>query len=567
MRINWPLFLLGGGLALGFLWPFHVDPIPSFSSEWITGMGLLMAVLWLLRGPVSIWRFPRILTFVAPVALLLVSQLMTGRLAFPENGVFGLVFMLAAVLTGLVVSTARTADANDSAVYLFWALWAAGMVSGLSALAQWVGWDRFLQPFVFPMDAVALRGRPTGNIAQPNLLSTLCALGMVASGWLGLRRTAPGWLALGSALFMAFIVGLTGSRTAILFVPVMLAALYWHVVRSGQPKTGRRWALLLVPMSVIGAHFMVPFLTGVIGSGLVSQEVRALNMGSESRQQLWVIGLAALQDAGWWGHGFGNFTRSVVFNGAKLGLEDTGLAHHSHNVFLQLGIDFGWAGLFLVLLLSVGHVFKNRLYRGLTDERVAAMAGVLILLIHSQLEFPLWYLHFWLVFIWMLVVADVDLVEIGQARLVRNGMTAVVVGGLMFGAWLYHDYWQTHRKMLPLFSNDPQGQMASAEDIRRWTLFSSYDEYMHHMFGVLRFPLSQTEIAKRRSATERHAYPLALIRMAVIEVLLGDNVRAARYLDALKSMHPQFQGEIKPQFDGACQAFQNKALCDFAKTL
>lgn len=567
MRINRPLCLLGGGLALGFAWPFHVDPIPSFSSEWLTGMGLLMAALSLLRGSVSDWRFPRILTFIGLIAIFLVAQLVIGLQAFPENGIFGLVFMLAAVLTGLVVSSARTLGADDSSAYLFWTLWLAGTVSGLTAMAQWVGLDRFLDPFVFPMDAVALRGRPTGNIAQPNLLSTLCALGMLASGWLGIQQKLPGWLALGSALFLAFIIGLTGSRTAILFVPVMLAALYWHIVHSRLPRTAWRWTLLLVPLAVIVAHFMVPILTGLIGSGLVSKEVRLLNMGSDSRAQLWTIGLSALQDAGWWGHGFGNFTRSVVFIGPRLGLEDTGIAHHSHNLFLQVGVDLGWACLFLVLLLSVGHVFKSRLLHQLTSERVAAIAGILILLIHSQLEFPLWYLHFWMVFVWLLAVADVDLVKIRRADLMRKGVVTVVLGGLIFGAWLYHDYWQTHRKMLPLFANDPQGQMASAADTRRWTLFSSYDAYMHHMFGVLALPLSPLEIAERRKATERHAYPLALIRMAVIEVLIGQNSRAMMYLQALKSMHPQFQGEVKPQFDGACEAFQNKALCDFSRTL
>lgn len=569
MRSSSPFLVLGGALTLGFLWPFRVNPIPSFSGEWLVGMGVVLTLLATLHQRAIVIRWPRIVAGFLPLMLIILLQWMSGRFAYPEHAVFGLLFLLTGVLTATIVSSLKGTDSESNeraALFLHSFLMASAVLSACTALAQWLGWDRFLSPFVFPMEAVAQRGRPTGNIAQPNLLATLCGLGMVSVGWLGLQKKLPAWGASSSALFLAFAIGLTGSRTALLFVPCLMLALVWYLLQS-ETAQRRHWLGVLLPLAIVVAHFAVPFLSPLLGSTLISTEVRGLNLSSDSRMQLWSIGLHSVTNTPWLGHGVGTFIEYMGFSAADLGLKDTGVAHHTHNLFLQLVLDFGWPGMVSVLLISTIYVWKKKLLVSPSLTRISAWSVIAVLLVHSQLEFPLWYLHFWLVFVWAMVLVDVEGIPIPAERIVRAALLGVVVLGLSFGTWLYRDYWETHRRVQALFSPVQQVPSEVQGDIRAWSLFTSSDEYVYHMLGALPLPLDARDLELRRRTTERQPAPAALIRLAVIEVLAGQPDRAKRYLDVLKATEPTYVGLIRPEFDAACQAFQTKSVCDFGKQL
>lgn len=569
MKLNGPLVILGGGVVVAFLWPFHVDPIPSFSGEWVLGMALMVALLAKVTQADGDWVISNGVALLLPVVLVIAIQMGQGRLIYAEQGVFGLFFLGAAILTSLLV---RSASAENrvggfaQANYLFWAVWVAAMLSALTALFQLLGWDRYMEPFVFPMDAVALRGRPTGNIAQPNLLSTLCALGMVAAGWLGLQRRLGSMPAIGSVLFLSFCIGLTGSRTAFLFVPIMVLAAVAYVRSMPNAPTDRvRWVWLM-PLSIVVMHFVAPSVTAAVGTRLVSDEIRALDMSSSSRIQLWELGWRAIVDGDWLGQGFGSYIRYMAQHVHELGLKDTGVAHHSHNLVLQVGVDLGWLGLTILCVGLPWYVIRSGMHQSLNADRIAAWAGIGVLLAHSLLEFPLWYLHFWLVFAWLWSIADVRTVRLSAKR-VRPIAQALALGGLIIGIWVYQDFWETHRKMLPLFTSNAPAQQDSARQARSTTLFRSYDDYLHHMFGVLELPLNPQDLQRRKSATLRHPFPTAMIRMAVLEVLSGREDLAKSDMQALMAMYPDFAPEAKRQFQEACDAFRSLAVCEFTQSL
>jgi O-antigen ligase len=564
------LICLAGGLAVGFIWPFHVNPVPSFSSEWLAGMALLLAAgVFVSRQDQTRWYLPVSALWLVPFAGAIGAQWLLGRAPYAEAVIHALMFVLLAWLVAALVASCvgqNGMDVEAASAPLHWGLWIAAMISGLTAWIQWAGLDVFLSPFVFPMSAIAVHGRPSGNIAQPNLLATLCGLGVVAVSWLWASRRLDGLKAGASVILLLATIGLSGSRTALLFLPAW-ALVAMLLPKANTRKTMRVWAWIVVPAAMFALHLLVPQLTLQFGSALVQTDVRAASLASDSRLVLWSIAANGIQNLPLLGYGVSTFSQFMVESVAYLPVHDTGLAHHTHNTVLQLILDVGLLAVGLTGVIMCVHCIKAIPAWRPSLERVVAFAGIATLLVHSMLEFPLWYLHFWIVFVWLVAMLDPLVFELPNRRRVRSAAALVLGGSTLAGIWIYSDYWETHRKLRAMLDPAERAQHQTAATPRSLTLYRSYDDYIDHMFGTLPLPLQAGDLERRRKATARHPYPAVLIRMAIIEVLANDQSRADHLLRTLAGMHPQFIDQIQPQFNGACTAFRSQALCAYANTL
>jgi O-antigen ligase len=244
----------------------------------------------------------------------------------------------------------------------------------------------------------AIEGRAVGNLRQPNHLSTLLLWAIVAAIWLGeaqiLHRTAA-WLI---ALLLLFGVVLSGSRTGAL-VTLTLAA--WGVLDRRLSRRGRI-ALLLAPLAYAllwaGATEWAHLARQGFGG-----ETRFSTGGdvSSSRFAIWSNTLALIKAHPWLGVGFGEFN----FAWTLTPFPDRPVAFfdHTHDLPLQFAVELGLplAGLVLALLAwaltwAVGNAIAAG--RGADAEPApmqrAALVMVLMVAVHSLLEYPLWYAYF-----------------------------------------------------------------------------------------------------------------------------------------------------------------------------
>ncbi|MBK6851613.1 MAG: O-antigen ligase C-terminal domain-containing protein [Burkholderiales bacterium] len=382
-------------VALPMLIAGSVSPTSTFFNQLIAYAGCgLWLLLWarhaaeapaLRIGPAAPWWLGAMVLLALSY---LVSEAPIGQRLVP----------LGCVLLGgaLLVASAASSTGGDDAVWaepLQRALLVGALLSVVVALVQ-----------VFAPDiadgvliaASTTPGRAIGNMRQPNQLSTLLLWGCAAAVWLAVaRRWSLGLLA-GLLAALVFAVVLTASRTGLVGV-VLLAA--WGVVDRRLPGRVRLLLIACVGLYAVG-WFGVEQWSASTGASFYGNDQVAKTLhgdASSSRGRIWANTLSMIAAQPWRGVGTGayNYEWSMgVFPDRPVAFFD-----HSHNLELQLAVESGIPFTVVVLGLMLWALWCGRaaLTSGDTRRALGARTALFMLVlvaVHSQLEYPLWYTYF-----------------------------------------------------------------------------------------------------------------------------------------------------------------------------
>lgn len=272
----------------------------------------------------------------------------------------------------------------------------AGVINALLAAVQ------VFAPSLPDGDWLAISGIPgraVGNLRQPNHLSSLLMWSAVAVVALcALGRLSWRWAA-GLGAFILLGVVLTASRTGTLSV-LLLAA--WGLVDRRLPQPARRLLVLsplVYALAWAGLTWWSQSSAQVFGGAARLSEHDV----SGSRFGIWANTWALIRMHPLWGVGFGefNFAWSLTpFAGRPVAFFD-----HTHNLVLQFAVELGLPLAALVCGLLVWGLWLafKRSSAAPGREGVArrsAFVMVLMMAVHSQLEYPLWYAYFLLPCAW-----------------------------------------------------------------------------------------------------------------------------------------------------------------------
>ncbi len=327
-------------------------------------IGLLMAAVAWSWGPGSLPSSLALSSLGALAAAALLLQ--AGRVASGGPAV-GDVFAL--FCWGLLLAGAL--NVGIAVVQVFMPAWADG---------QWVA-------------ASGLAGRAVGNLRQPNHLSSVLMWACIAIVVLVELRRLP-WQAGGVLLAaMVFAVVLTASRTGL--VSVLLLAL-WGLLDRRAARPGR-WLLLAAPLVYALAWWLMSQWAAGSQQAFGGAARLAETDISSSRFAIWADTLALIRDQPWFGVGWGQF--NFAWTLTPLPARPTAFFDHAHNLPLHLAVELGLplASVVLALLLGAFGQAAWRAWPQPGDGGVARRGAVLVVLmigLHSLLEYPLWYSYF-----------------------------------------------------------------------------------------------------------------------------------------------------------------------------
>jgi O-antigen ligase len=325
---------------------------------------------------------------LAAFALLFIAALASPFWAgLPSSiGLSSAGMIAAAALTAWVAASARASGAGTTAFRaLCIGMVVAGILSSLVGIVQvfapqWADGDWISRSYI--------PGRAVGNMRQPNHLSSLLVWGTIASVWLAETGVLKRWLGTALSLLFIFVIVLTASRTGTVSIALLAV---WAVLdkRLSRPT---RLLLMLAPVAY-GLFWLGTSAWADYSHQLFGGETRFSTKGdiSSSRWGIWSNTLALIRMHPWAGVGFGEFNFAwtlTPFPGRPVAFFD-----HTHNLVLQFAVELGVPLATLVLALLAWALFAA--WREAKDSpRRAGLVMVLLILLHSLLEYPLWYAYF-----------------------------------------------------------------------------------------------------------------------------------------------------------------------------
>ncbi len=375
-------------LAPAWLLPNHYPPWTAFHLDaWAAG-AMLLPALWLFvrSNATTPWAAGQVLllTLVAVIWF----QYGAGLIVHAGTAWVNTAYLLGFLVAWQTGSLWESADRGQAIDGVMLAIGLAAFASVGLQLHQWFGLDRL---DIWSMGGSS--GRPYANLGQPNQLSTLLIWGLLAIIWALLRRRIRPSIAVAGAVFVAFGLALTGSRTAWLAI-VLLNVAFW-CWRGYWPNPKARWVVVALTLYFFALAFSIDVLPRILmllrgaPDYYVSDIVRS---GTETRPAIWAIFLDAAWQRPWWGYGWGQTAMAnseVVLAHPSL----HGFFSHAHNLFLDLVI---WCGLPLGLAVSayLGWWLVSRALRVRCGEDAILMMVFLMMGNHAMLELPLHYAYF-----------------------------------------------------------------------------------------------------------------------------------------------------------------------------
>jgi O-antigen ligase len=480
------------GLALAFalaapsLLAFNVPPSATLLNQLlaVAGWG---GVTWVAAeaGQVRWAGLRKQLPLPGVVLLLLLALLYAASLGLPLSLALqtGVLLVLALLLLGVSwASRLPDGQGGDASVTAFAsAMLLAGLLSAAVAMVQvfapaWTSWG---DGHVIARSG--LPGRAVGNLRQPNHLSSLLLWALIAwvplanaGRWFSRRLPVAIWAGLGVVLVLAVV--LTASRTG--SVGILLIAA-WGVVDK---RLSRR-----VRLAMLAAPLVYLLCWALMASWAHSTantfggEVR-LSEGdlSASRFGIWANTLALIRANPWAGVGLGEFNLAWTlspFPGRPVAFFD-----HTHNLPLQLAVELGLpmaAAIMALLLWALGQA-AGRAWRVQGDDGAASRAAFMMVLmigVHSLLEYPLWYAYFLLptAWAWGIALREPDAASQPPAAPASPWWLAVGLGMVLGSAWALYDY----SKVTAIFSAG-DGSLSLPERIARGrssVLFGHHADY------------------------------------------------------------------------------------------
>jgi O-antigen ligase len=451
----------------------------------------------------------------------------------PSAGVVPLLFSWActgALLLVFLGGSDRVAGAR--LVRATAAAWlAAALLSSLMGVLQYFGATAL---FGLWINHTGL-GEAYANLRQRNQFATLTNIGLAALlWWVAQGRSASAALPATSsskaldgrllgALLAAMVLGVgnaaSSSRTGLLqLVVLVVLTLIWRGAERQRTGVGRVLALAVLAYAV--AALALPLLSGQAG---IVARLQEGDTPCSSRLTLWRNVLYLIAQKPLWGWGWGELDYAhfiTLYPGARF----CEILDNAHNLPLHLAVELGVPLALLVCGGGLWLAWRARPWREQDATRQMAWAVLAVILLHSLLEYPLWYGPFQMAFVlsvWLLWRSPASSHRAGACAtqeavrrpvLILCALTAMsLITFCGYAAWDYERISQIYKSPAERAEAFRENTLAKIADTRLFT-------------DQVRFADLTLADLTQANAAQRHAQALAVLHFSpeprVIEKLI-----------------------------------------------
>lgn len=400
-------------------------------------------------------------------------------------------------------------------------------------LAQYVGWVSETTAWV----SASLGGEVYGNLRQRNQLATLLAIGLASAFFLltKIEGRLRGGLAV-AVVLLSVAAALTSSRTGMLHW-ILLCGAAVLVPLWGAPGWWRRWAVLAAGSYAVTMAFAPTMIERVAGgASCVSRKVLWQNALHLSAQHPWTG----------WGPGMLDYAHyATLYPGERFCL----IVDNAHNLILHAAVELGWPFALLLLGGLVALVVFGRPWREQAPHRLLGWAVLAVILLHSLVEYPLWYGPFQLALLLAVMLLWPRPASASPGPMSHAARAVWAIGAVALGyvAWDYHRISQIY---LPVSERSALYALLGGPSAQGSLLFRGQVDFA----AFTTTPLTQANAARMADLGERvlHYSPEPQVIEKLIDalLLLGEQERAAwhqvRFQAAFPDEHAQWASRPQP---------------------
>jgi hypothetical protein len=492
------------------------------------------------------WRIP--MKFIKTLALVFAFVLpWLWGLAYGPS--VGLVAWTVAIC-GLSISILCT---YFHARYLRCALLFAALISVAFAMMQFVGWAELLVPWI----SESTEGQAYANLRQRNQFASLCVMGWLAL-LIGLhcdfvkrqtqadsrrrdRITMGEGVAWVWTAWLAWGVAMSSSRTgALQWMAVLVLVVIWR--KSLQLRVLR---LAIVGLACYALWVAVmPWAATAANNASAGLLGRLDDTNALSRVVLWSNVWELIMREPWIGHGWRSLAYahySTNFSGPRF-ME---LLDNAHNLPLHLAVELGLPVALGFCSLVAWLLWKNQPWKETRPQRQLAWGVLLVIGIHSMVEYPLWYGPF---FMTTMICVGILAGDIWQKWLLshsRSAQSAIIFGVRGFGvllllgtAYVAFDYhrvsqiYLTDAQRSPRYTADPLG--AAKQSV----LFQNHAKFAELQITPLTRESAARVLELSAELVRWSPEPRIIEKLIESSVMMGQDDLAAFHLKHYKLAYP-----------------------------
>ncbi len=320
----------------------------------------------------------------------------------------------------------------------------AGLLQAASIWLQMLQLEQWLSPW---LNRSASFPRQGGFLSQPNLCASLMVSAMVCLVFLkpeeGEQSARPTPWRLIAMSFMMLAVYATSSRTG--YLEVFLVSAMLALVRQ-RLKISWVWVALVVwQLLAIGLGEVLASL-GLMSGQLLEDSRKAVEASSNHRLRIlndvWLV----IQQHPWMGVGWRQLQVTQVLTP---GISEP--VDHAHNIVAQIQVELGVLGTLSLLGFAGFWLLKKKPWLEANGAELAMVCVVMVLGLHSLLEYPLWHAMFLFLFGFAFSLLPEETYPVRLPLWLVKGLGLVLV---FCAAWFYID----HHKSLSAYERFSQNQ-------------------------------------------------------------------------------------------------------------
>ena len=358
-----------------------ISPFPwtSFSQDLLWFLGLILCITLFYKKNVN---FPKLLFPLFIICLVPFAQYLFGQIYYFSTAFFSFLFLfglLASVIYGY--NSIQIAEKENIIKYIAYFFTVVGFISSLFAIAQWL---QISHPYILNLS----HNRPYANLGQPNHLATLLMLSICSLLYLYEHMKSKNIFFILLLPFEVWALVLTQSRTAwvILFVLFIICI----IKKIPFEKKSTHYIAITALFTYLFIFIFNAEISEYLNLVKPIPVQERLN-GGLGRIEMWKHMYYAAMQQPWLGYGW--FQTTIAQLEGVLIFKNEGNLSSAHNIVIDLVL---WVGIpFTVLIIGYGLYLIKRIFLSIHSlPQLYLFMMVACILVHAQLEYPLYYSYF-----------------------------------------------------------------------------------------------------------------------------------------------------------------------------